>query len=74
MNIELIDGEMPFGSRRIGLDGPLNMIDIVLFRAGGTDRSQADLAGGHLKIDDEGQRAVAKVLELPPLHFTGAQR
>lgn len=74
VNIELIDDEMPFSSRRIGLDGALNMIDVILFRAGGADRGQADLTGGHVKIDDEGQRAVANVLELPSFHFAGSHR
>ena len=74
VNIELIDDEMPFGSRRVSLDGALNMIDVILFRTGGSDRGQADLAGGHVKIDDESQRAVANVLELPPLHFAGSHR
>jgi len=50
----LIDDEMPFGGRRVSLDGPLNMSDIVLFRAGGADRGQAHLTSGHVKVDDEG--------------------
>lgn len=74
MNIELIDDEMPFGHGRLGLEGALDMIGIVQFGAGGSDRGQADLAGDHLKIDDEGQRAVANVLELPSFHFAGSQR
>ena len=74
MNIELIDDEMPFGYRWIGLDRALNMIDIVLFRTGRPDRGEAHLACGHVKIDDEGQRAVSNVLELSPLHLAGSQR
>lgn len=74
MNIELIDDEMPFGHGRVGLDRALNMIGIVLFRPGGSNRGQSDLACGHVKIDDEGQRTVANVLELTPLHFAGSQR
>ena len=64
---------MPLGYRRIGLDRVLNMIDIVLFSAGGSDRGQSDLACDHIKIDDEGQSAVANVLELSPLYFARLQ-
>ncbi len=74
MNIELVNDEMPFGHRRVGLDRALNMIDVVLFSAGGSDRGEADLACGHVKIDDEGQSAVSNVLELAPLHLAGSQR
>ena len=74
MNIELIGDEMPFGHCRVGLGRALNMIDIVLFCAGRSNRGQADLAGGHVKIEDEGQGAVTNVLELPPFHFAGTQR
>ena len=74
MNIELVDDEMPFGHRRIGLDRALNMIGVVLFSAGGPDRGEADLACGYVKIDDEGQGAVSNVLELAPFHLAGTQR
>ena len=74
MNIELVDDEMPFGYRRVGLDSTLNMMDLVLFSAGGSNRGEAHLACSHIKIDDEGQGAVSNVLELAPFHFAGSQR
>ena len=71
--VKLVDDEMPFGHRRVGLDRALNMMGIVLFSAGGSDRGQAHLTGGHIKIDDEGQGAVSNVLELASLHLAGSQ-
>ncbi len=74
MNIELVNNEMPFGHSWLSFNGASNMVQIVLFGAGGTDRGGANLAGGHIKIDDKGQGAVANIFVLPPLYLTRSQR
>ena len=74
MDIELVHDEVPFGHGRLGCNRALNMIDVVLFGAAGSDRGQPHLAGRHLKIDDEGQGAVADILKLSSFHFAGGVR
>ena len=74
MRIEIIGDEMPFGHVRFGFHGAADVVQIIRLSAGRSRRNGSDPAGGHIEIDDKGQRPVPNVLELPPFHFTGLKR
>lgn len=71
MDIEIIDHKMPAAHGRVGCNRGLNMVEVVLFGAGGATRNLTNLPGGNLKIDDETERAVPNVFKLPSFDFAG---
>ena len=74
MRVQVVADEMPLRHAWIALDGAANVGEEVGLGAGRADRWANDLPADHIKIDHERQRAVADVLELAPLDFTGSQR
>jgi hypothetical protein len=74
MNVEIVHRKMPFRRRGIACYRLPDVPDKISFRPRRADRRRHDLAGHHLEIDDERQRPVPDVFELPALDFPRPER
>jgi len=71
MGVQVIDDEVSLFGRRIGGDGPADVVRKVGFGARRTIRRGHDLTGGDVEVEHERQCAVPDVLELPALDLAG---
>lgn len=69
-----VEDENPPRVRRAGGDGLPDVLDEVLFVAGGPDRRRDHRTCCDVKARDQALRSVTDVLVLPPLHQTGLHR
>jgi hypothetical protein len=65
MGVEVVDDEMPLHDVGSRVNGALDMSEKVFLVTGGASRDLPDPAIRDVEVDDEGQRAVPDVLELP---------
>src|SRR6266567_1394152 len=74
MDVEIITDNMPTHSLLVGGNDRLDMCQKIFLRARGACIGSHNLSRHHITTDNEGAGAVAKVLKLASLHFSGGQR
>src|SRR6266699_5637206 len=74
MDVEIITDNMPTDSLLVGGNDRLDMCQKIFLRARGACIGSHNLSRHHITTDNEGAGAVAKVLKLASLHFSGGQR
>src|SRR3989304_6137721 len=65
MGVEIVHDEMPLHDLWISFDGVLDMREKIGLIPWGTSRNLSDRASRDMEVDDQGQRAMPDVLELP---------
>jgi hypothetical protein len=74
MDVEIITDKVPTRGLGSSSDYRLHMRQKICLRARGACIGSHHLPGHHITTDNEGAGAVAKVLKLTSLHFSGNQR
>src|SRR5438105_13836368 len=72
--LRLSQTRMPMGRFQVGSDHRLHMRQEIFLRSRGACVGSHHLPAHHIATDNEGTGAVANVLKLASLHFSGSQR
>src|SRR6266568_1667003 len=74
MDVEIVTDKMPAGGLGSSGNDRLHMRQEIFLRSRGACVGSHHLPGHHIATDNEGAGAVANVLKLASLHFSGSQR